>query len=106
MSLYGCELLFSTAFYPRTDRIAEVTNRILKQLLLCCAEEENKEERLPYLEMVYNSSPQSRTTESLYYVMVGRQLKFPMDLELSRATVPAATETASEIQAVWERVRQ
>ena len=56
--------------------------------------------------MVYNSSPQSRTKESLHYVMVGRQLKFPVDLDFSRATVPAATETASEIQAVWERVRQ
>ena len=60
MSLYGCELLFSTAFQPQTDGIAEVTNRTLKQLLLCCAEEEGWEEKLPYLEMVYNSSPQSR----------------------------------------------
>ena len=29
-----------------------------------------------------------------------------MDLDFSGATVPAATEAASEIQAVWERVRQ
>ena len=106
MSLYGCELLFSTAFHSQTDGMAEVTNRTLKQLLLCCAEEEDWEEKLPYLEMVYNSSPQSRTKESPHYVMVGRQLKFPVDLDFSGATVPAATEAASEIQAVWERVRQ
>ena len=105
MSLYGCELLFSTAFHSQTDGMAEVTNRTLKQLL-CCAEEEDWGEKLPSLEMVYNSSPQSRTKESPHYVMVGRQLKFPVDLDFSGATVPAATETASEMQAVWERVRQ
>ena len=75
-------------------------------MLLCCAEEEGWEEKLPYLEMAYNSSPQSRTKESPHYVMVGRQLKFPVDLDFSGATVPDATETASEMQAVLERVRQ
>ena len=74
MSLYGCELLFSVAFRPQTNGMAEFTNRTLKQLLLCCAEEEGWEEQLPYLEMVYNSSPQSRTKECPHYVMVGRQL--------------------------------
>ena len=57
MSLYGCELLYSTAFHPETDGMAEVTNRTLKQLLFCCAEEEDWGEKLLYLEMVYNSSP-------------------------------------------------
>ena len=106
MSLYGCKLLFSTAFHPQTDGMAEVTNRTLKQLLLCCVEEEGWEEKLPYLEIVYNSSPQSSTKESLYYVMTGRQLKFPVDLDFSGATVPAATETARDMQAVWEQVWQ
>ena len=102
------ELLLSTAFHPQTDGMAEVTNRTLKQLLLCFAEEEDWEEKekLTYLEMVYNSSPRSRTKESPHYVMVRRQLKFPVDLDFSGATVPAATETAREMQAVWERVRQ
>ena len=52
MSLYGCELMFSTAFHTQKDGTADVTNRTLKQLLLCCAEEEDWEEKLPYLEMV------------------------------------------------------
>ena len=56
--------------------------------------------------MAYNSSPQSRTKDNPHYMMVGKQLKFPVDLDVSGATVLAATETASEIQAVWERVRQ
>ena len=72
MSLFGCGSLFSTAFHAQTDGMAEVTNRTLKQLLLCCAEEEDWEEKLPYLEMVYNSSLQSRTKESPHYVIVGR----------------------------------
>ena len=106
MGLYECEMLFSTAFHPQTDGMAEITNRTLKQLLLCCAEEEEWEEKLPYLEMVYNSRPQSRSKENPHYVMAGRQLKLPLDLEFSGATVPAATGTASEMQAVWERVSQ
>ena len=106
MGLYGCELLFYTAFKPQTDGMAEVTNRTVKQLLLFCTEEEDWEEKLPYLEMLYDSSPQSRIKESTHYVMVGRQLKFPVDLEFSGATLPAAMEAASEMQAVWERVRQ
>ena len=56
--------------------------------------------------MVYNSILRSRTKESLYYVMTRRQLKFPVDLDFSGATVPAATETAKDMQAVWEQVRQ
>ena len=52
-----------------TDGMAEITNRTLKQLLLCCAEEEDWE-KLTYLEMVYNRSPQSKTKESPHYVMV------------------------------------
>ena len=82
MGLYGCELLFSTAFHPQTDGMAEATNKTLKQLLLCCAEE-GWEEKLPYLEMVYNSNPQPRTKESSHYRMVGRQLKFPVDWDFS-----------------------
>ena len=58
------------------------------------------------MEMVYNSNPQSRTKESPHYVMFGKQLKFPVDLDFSGATMLAATETASEMQAVWEQVRQ
>ena len=54
--------------------------------------------------MVYNSSPPSRTKEIPHYVMTGRQLNFPVDF--SGATVLAATEISSEMQAVWERVRQ
>ena len=53
--------------------------------------------------MVYNSSPQLRTKESPHYVMIARQVKFPADF--SGATVPVATETAKEMQTVWERVR-
>ena len=47
MSLYGCEMLFSTVFHPQTDGMAEVTNITLKKLLLFCAEEEDWKEKLP-----------------------------------------------------------
>ena len=36
--------------------------------------------------MEYNSSPQSRTKENPHYVMVGRQLKFLVDLDFSGAS--------------------
>ena len=75
----------------RYNGMAEVTNRTLKQLLLCCAEDKDWEEKLPYIDMVYNSSPQSRTKESLHHMMTGRQLKFPVDLDFSGGTMPAAT---------------
>ena len=61
MILCGCELLFSTVFHRQTDGMAEATNRTLKQLLLCCAVEEDWQEKLaealPYQKMVYNRSP-------------------------------------------------
>ena len=86
-----------------TQSILRLWQAVLLQVAVL---QDSWEEKLPYLEMVYNSSPQSRTKESPHYVMVGRQLKFPADLDFSRATVPAATDNASEMQAVWERVRQ
>ena len=72
MSLYGCYLLLSTAFHPQTDGMSQVTNRTLKQLLLYCMEEKDWEKKLPYLEMVYNSSSQLTTKESSHYMMTGR----------------------------------
>ena len=45
MSLFVCELVFSTVFHPQTDGMAKVTNRTMRQLLLCCVEEEGWEEK-------------------------------------------------------------
>ena len=85
--------------------MAEVTNRTLKQLLLCCADEADWKDYLPHIEMLYNSSPSSRSNVSPYYVMYGREMKFPADLDLDSVSLPAVESVALDFEGIWAIVR-
>ena len=81
MQHFQTELHFTTAFHPQTDGMAEVTNRTLGQLLRThCNEEQAWKDQLPYLQMVHNATPQSRTSISPYKLATGRDLLLPVDL--------------------------
>ena len=51
------ELHFSTAFYPQSDGLAEVSNCTLEQLLQLHCSEGKWVEQLPMLALLYNATP-------------------------------------------------
>ena len=105
MKLCGTELMFSTAFHPQTDGMAEVTNRTLEQLvrLYCDENKTNWYEKLNLIQLYYNSTPQSRTGYSPHYVITGRDLKLLVDLALTEvhSDVPASAPFAEDLITLW-----
>ena len=55
------ELQFSTAFQPQSDRLAEVSNCTLEQLLQLHCSKGKRIDQLPILALLYNEMPQSQT---------------------------------------------
>lgn len=107
MQQFRTDLHFTTAFHPQTDGMAEVTNRTLSQLLRThCQDSTNWRAELPYLQMIYNATPQSRTRLSPYKLATGRDVLLPIDLAVPKESVPASQNFAEGLATLWQSIRQ
>ena len=106
MTHFNTQLKFSTAYHPQTDGMAEVTNRTLAALLRThCADTRDWYQRLPLVQMVYNSTPQSRTGESPHLIATGRDLLLPIDTILEANNIPVASQFTQEIRNLWRKCK-
>ena len=86
--------------------MAEVTNRTLSQLLRThCQENHQWRAQLPYLQMIHNATPQSRTQLSPYKLATGRDLLLPIDLATPAESVPASLEFAEGLATLWQKTK-
>ena len=82
-----CKLLHiaksrTTPYHPQSNGLIERFNRTLIQLLATCTEEHpfHWEEYLCKVCMAYNTSKQSTTGYSPFYLMFGRNARLPIDV--------------------------
>ena len=82
-----CKLLHinktrTTPYHPQCDGLVEHFNRTLLNMLATCAEDHpgDWEQHIRKLCMVYNTSIQSSTGFSPFYLMFGWQARLPIDL--------------------------
>ena len=82
--------------------MAEVTNRTLSQLLRTHYQESSQwRDDLPYLQLIHNATPQSRTRLSPYKLATGRDLLLPLDLAVPQESVPASQDFATGLATLW-----
>ena len=71
-----------TPYHPQSDDVIERFNRTLLQMLSTCTDQHpfDWEEHLPKLCMAYNTSKQSTTGYSPFFLMFGREARLPIDV--------------------------
>ena len=62
-------------------------------------------EELPYIQLVYNATPQSRTKISPYKLATGRDALLPMDLAVPQENVPSSLDFAGGLATLWRDVK-
>ena len=84
--LKGIKKTRTTPYYPQLDGMVERFNRTLEMELLKFAEHQQKDwdEHIPFLMMAYRSVVHSTTGCSPAKMMLGRELKLPVDLIFGR----------------------
>ena len=80
--LLAIEKTRTTPYHPQSDGLIERFNRTLLSMLATCLEDHPTEwdQYLSKLCMAYNSSVQSTTGYSPYFLMFGRDARLPMDI--------------------------
>ena len=75
----GWKKLNTTAYHPQTDGLAEHFNRTLTDMLAKKVEQSGKDwdTHLPFMLFVYRASLQESTKESPFYLLYGRDPKYP-----------------------------
>ena len=101
----GTVLLFSTAYHPYMDGMAEVMNRNMEQLLRIHAMTVGWVAMLPLVAMMINAMPQSRMGSTPHEVAYGCKLRRPTDVMTAPMTVPTTEEYITRMQCIWENVR-
>ena len=78
----GTKVKLTTAYHPQTDGQSERANRTMEEILRCYVHPaaDDWDLRLTAAEFAYNSSTQSTTGRSPFYVAYGYQPKTPADL--------------------------
>ena len=72
----------TTPYHPQCDGLVERFNRTLLNMLATCAKDRpfDREQYIRKVCMAYNSSTQSSTGYTPFYLMFGRQARLPIDV--------------------------
>ena len=109
--LLGIKKTRTTPYHPQSDGMVERFNRTLEAQLSKFADHNQKdwEEHIPFLLMAYRSATHDTTSCSPARMMLGRELKMPIDLMFGRLEdepPQTATNYASMLQEQLERVHE
>lgn len=96
----GTRLNMSSGYHPQTDGQTERMNRTLEEMLRAyCGMHDRQshwERYLPLVEYAYNSTPQTATKRSPFYLCYGEEPLSPVDLVSETATGPTGDSAADE----------
>ena len=91
--LLGITKSRTTAYHPQSDGLVERYNRTLLAMLSTAATERpfDWEDHLRRLCMAFNTSVQSTTGHTPFYLMFGRQARMPIDIMYGNPAVPESS---------------
>lgn len=100
--LCGSRLKMSSAYHPQTDGQTERTNRTVEEILRAFVSTTATDwnDHLTGVEIAINSSKQSSTGFSPYYLNYGQEVNLPLDVALQSAKeslVPAAADIIQQL---------
>ena len=102
----GTQIRPSTAFHPETDGLTERTNQTLEQLLRCTIETaQDWEDKLPVLELAYNTNEVAGTGTSPYKAVYGQEPRMPLNIA-SGSNLPYVQELLGNFENVWGDTRR
>ena len=113
--LLGTRKVNTTAYHPQTDGFVERFNRTLTNMLAKTVEKGGRDwdVRLPYVLFAYRSSPQESSRESPFFLLYGRDPRFPTEVALSPPLprtdvdlVEYKSELQERLSEAWELARQ
>lgn len=107
--LFGIKKTRTTPYHPQSDGMVERFNRTLETQLSKFADLNQKDwdMHIPYLLLAYRSAIHDTTSCSPARMMLGREVKLPIDLMFGRPEeepAPTATDYANTLQDRLERV--
>jgi hypothetical protein len=100
--LCGTELNKSTAYHPQSDGQTERMNRIIEEILRCYVKDmgDDWDQHLTAVEIAINTTKQSSTGYTPFYLNYGREMKLPLDHAISiikSSNNPSAAESINSM---------
>lgn len=91
----GTEKVFTTAYYPQGDGIAEAFMKVLKHNLAILMEDDphNWDRALPQLLFAYRNTPHPSTGDTPFRLLYGYDARWPSDVVLHELTQPHTPRT-------------
>jgi len=79
----------TTAYHPQTDGLTERFNKTLAEMISSYVgeEQEHWDQIIPYVLFAYNTSVHASTHEMPFYLIYGRDARYPIDVSRYSASV-------------------
>ena len=111
--LLGIKKTRTTPFHPQSDGQSERNIKTLTRMIAMTVDEQHQwDEHLPFISMAYRATPQATTGLTPNYMMYGRELFMPVDIECGlpsdeekRDPVQFAVELRSKLSYAYEIAR-
>lgn len=109
-SSLGIKQTLSTSYSPQTQGLVEKVNGIITGSLKNYSDDNNQTKWsyfLPYITLAYNSTPQTTTKYSPFYLMHGFEPQFPIDNKIIPEDIPyQLKESLIELNKIRDRIPQ